>query len=160
MYVINRKSSVGDLENLMDDEPDTVALATEVTIAWLANPNTKVAVEEVARFLSAIHSALASLSAASPALDEPVETQFKPAVGVRKSLSIVGRIISMIDGKPYTSLTRHLNARSITPTEYRQRYGLKADYPMVAPAFSQMRSEMSRRLGLGRKSAKSPRKAK
>jgi predicted transcriptional regulator len=59
----------------------------------------------------------------------------------------------MIDGKPYMSLARHLKSHGLTPDEYRQRYGLKPDYPMVAPAYSQARRAMALRIGLGGKAA-------
>jgi predicted transcriptional regulator len=57
----------------------------------------------------------------------------------------------MIDGKPYKTLTRHLSTNGLTANEYRARYGLKADYPMTAPAYSEMRREMAKKIGLGRK---------
>lgn len=56
-----------------------------------------------------------------------------------------------IDGKPYKTLTRHLSTNGLTPAEYRERYGMKADYPMTAPSYSAMRREMAKRIGLGRK---------
>src|SRR5690606_33118041 len=74
-----------------------------------------------------------------------------PAVTVRKSLASKDHIISMIDGKPYKTLRRHLSTHGLTPAEYRARYGLKADYPMVAPAYSEQRRAMAKKIGLGRK---------
>ncbi len=74
-----------------------------------------------------------------------------PAVSVRKSLASADHIISMIDGKPYKTLRRHLSTHGLTPDDYRQRYGLKADYPMVAPGYSKARSSMAKSIGLGRK---------
>lgn len=59
----------------------------------------------------------------------------------------------MIDGKPYRMLKRHLGANGLTPDEYRERYGLKSDYPMAAPSYLASRSETARRNGLERKSA-------
>ena len=137
----------------MSDDADTITLATELTIAWLANPNTRVSSDDVPAFLASVHQALGKLSvpAAKQAPDQPV-SDFTPAVSVRKSLASPDRIISMIDGKPYASLKRHLAAHGLTPDEYRQRYGLKADYPMVASGYSAARSEMSKRHNFGRKS--------
>ena len=57
----------------------------------------------------------------------------------------------MIDGKPYKSLKRHLSRHGLTPAEYRQRYGLKHDYPMVSESYSQVRRDMAKKIGLGRK---------
>ncbi|RYE95881.1 MAG: transcriptional regulator, partial [Oxalobacteraceae bacterium] len=74
-----------------------------------------------------------------------------PAVTARKSLASPDHIISMIDGKPYKTLRRHLATNGMTPVEYRERYGLKADYPMVAPTYSEARRTMAKSIGLGRK---------
>ena len=57
----------------------------------------------------------------------------------------------MIDGKPYRTLRRHLSTNGLTPDDYRQRYGLKADYPMVAASYSEARRAMAKTIGLGRK---------
>ena len=57
----------------------------------------------------------------------------------------------MIDGKPYKTLRRHLSTYGLTPEEYRARYGLKSDYPMVSPNYSEARRAMAKRIGLGRK---------
>jgi predicted transcriptional regulator len=75
----------------------------------------------------------------------------EPAVTVRKSLSSPDHIISLIDGKPYKALRRHLSVHGMTPEQYRERYNLKADYPMVAPAYSESRREMAKKIGLGSK---------
>jgi predicted transcriptional regulator len=56
-----------------------------------------------------------------------------------------------VDGKPYKSLRRHLSKHGLTPEDYRKRYGLKPDYPMVAPAYAEQRREMAKKIGLGRK---------
>ncbi|PTW44186.1 ROS/MUCR transcriptional regulator protein [Sphingomonas faeni] len=57
----------------------------------------------------------------------------------------------MIDGKPYKTLRRHLSTNGLTPKEYRTRYNLKSDYPMVAPSYSEARRTMAKFIGLGRK---------
>jgi predicted transcriptional regulator len=57
----------------------------------------------------------------------------------------------MIDGKPYKTLRRHLATHGLTPEEYRERYGLKPDYPMVAESYSESRRAMAKKIGLGRK---------
>jgi predicted transcriptional regulator len=130
----------------------TVELATELTIAWLSNPNTRVQAEEIPAFLRAMHEALVSLSEA-PA-EQPVSQpaqRHEPAVTVRKSLSSPDHIISLIDGKPYKTLRRHLSRHGMTPEQYRERYGLKHDYPMVAPAYAETRRDLAKKIGLGRK---------
>lgn len=81
--------------------------------------------------------------------DEPeVHT---PAVSVRKSLSSPEYLVSLIDGKRYKTLKRHLASHGLTPDTYRERYGLPASYPMVAPEFAAKRREIAGRIGLGRR---------
>ena len=132
---------------------NSIELATELTIAWLGNPHTRVQADDVPDFLSRMHEAVEKLTAPSPAAEpeQPAEQEFTPAVSVRKSLASPEHIISMIDGKPYRSLKRHLSAIGLTPDDYRKRFGLKADYPMVAPAYSEARRAVAKAFGLGRK---------
>lgn len=131
---------------------DVVELATELTIAWLSNPNTRASSEDVPAFLRTMHDAVSNLttSAASPVSEEPA-SDYTPAVSVRKSLASKDYLISLIDGKPYKTLRRHLAGHGLSPDEYRQRYGLKPDYPMVAENYSQARRDMAKKIGLGRK---------
>ena len=127
-----------------------VELATELTIAWLSNPNTRAQAEDIPAFLRSMHQAVTSLS---EALAEQPEGEtaptHEPAVTVRKSLSSPDHIISLIDGKPYKTLRRHLSRHGLTPEQYRERYGLKNDYPMVAPAYAETRRAMAKKIGLG-----------
>ena len=129
---------------------DPVELATELTIAWLANPNTNASSEDVQAFLQRMHQAVVNLTAA-PAEQPAAESQYTPAVTVRRSLSSKDRIISLIDGKPYKMLRRHLSRHGLSPQQYRERYGLKPDYPIVAESYSQVRRDMAKKIGLGRK---------
>jgi len=131
----------------------TVELATELTVAWLSNSNNRVNADDVPAFLQRMHDTVLDLSAgnASNSGDAAPAQEYTAAVSVRKSLASRDHIISMIDGKPYKTLRRHLATNGMTPDEYRTRYGLKADYPMVAPAYSESRSAMAKTIGLGRK---------
>lgn len=133
-----------------------VELAAEITIAWLGNQNNRVQADEVPAFLRTIHGAILELAGNSaPAGEASAETgtaeEFKPAVSVRRSLGSKDHIISMIDGKPYRTLRRHLSAQGLTPDQYRARYNLKADYPMVAQNYSEQRRAMAKKIGLGQK---------
>lgn len=130
----------------------SVELATELTIAWLSNPNTRAQAEDIPAFLRSMHDAVSSLGEApvEQPEGEPAQTH-EPAVTVRKSLSSPDHIISLIDGKPYRTLRRHLSRHGLTPEQYRERYGLKADYPMVAPAYAETRRDLAKKIGLGRK---------
>lgn len=131
---------------------NTVELATELTIAWLSNPNTRVQAEEVPAFLSSMHAAVDAIGSGSSQAQPAFEVeQHVGAVSPRKSLADPNHILSMIDGKPYKALRRHLKTHGLTPDEYRSRYGLRADYPMVAQNYSEQRRAMAHKIGLGRK---------
>lgn len=140
---------------------NVVELATELTIAWLSNPNTRANANEVPDFLKTMHLAVQALSGGSPSTDaDEAQPQFEPAVTARRSLASKDHIISMIDGKPYKTLRRHLSRHGLSPEEYRDRYGLKPDYPMVAPAYAEVRRDLAKKIGLGRKAGeKRPRAA-
>ena len=137
----------------MESELNTVELATELTIAWLGNHNTRTSAEDVPPFLKSMYDAVSTLggpTAAAPAPELAVE-EYTPAVTARKSLASPDHIVSMIDGKPYKTLRRHLSSNGLTPEQYRERYNLKADYPMVAATYSEARRAMAKAIGLGRK---------
>jgi predicted transcriptional regulator len=135
---------------------NAVELATELTIAWLGNQNNRVSADDVPAFLRTMHSTLSELAVGAPAQsdvgeDSSAEVEHTPAVTARKSLASKDHIVSMIDGKPYKTLRRHLGKHGLTPEQYRQRYNLKADYPMVAENYSTARREMAHKIGLGQK---------
>ncbi len=133
-------------------ELNAVELATELTIAWLGNPNTRTSADEVPAFLGKMHDTVSALlGTTGPAAEAQPVTEYTPAVSARKSLASKDHIISMIDGKPYKTLRRHLATHGMTPAEYRERYGLKPDYPMVAENYSESRRAMAKKIGLGRK---------
>ncbi|MBD3760893.1 MAG: MucR family transcriptional regulator [Rhizorhabdus sp.] len=138
----------------MDDDQgaagiNAIELATQVTTAWLKNPNVDVSAEDVPAFLRRIHSAIGELSTGAGTA-VPAEPEHKPAVPVRSSVK-PDYLISLIDGRKFKSLKRHLSSQGLTPAEYRERYGLKSDYPMVAATYSAHRRDVAQRLGLGRK---------
>lgn len=138
----------------MNEDLTSIELATELTVAWLTNHNTRAQAVDVPAFLKSMHDAVVGLSEAKapPSQPEPeAQPEYKAAVTARKSLANPDHIISMLDGRPYKTLRRHLSSNGLTPDEYRQRYGLKADYPMVAPTYSEHRRSMAHRIGLGRK---------
>lgn len=134
-----------------EQDDDAVALAAELTIAYLGNSNTRVSAEDIPTFLRSMHQTIRELSRGATAEPEPVDARQEGAVTARKSLASRDHIISMIDGKPYKTLRRHLAKHGLTPEQYRQRYGLKADYPMVAASYSEARRDMAQKIGLGSK---------
>ncbi|USU13442.1 MucR family transcriptional regulator [Sphingomonadaceae bacterium OTU29THOMA1] len=136
-----------------DSDATTVAFAADLTIAWLGNTNNRVNADDVPAFLQQMYRTITDLSAGNNATGTAAEPakEYTPAVSARKSLASPDFIISMIDGKPYKTLRRHLSTNGMTPEEYRERFGLKADYPMVAPSYSAARQAMAKKIGLGRK---------
>ena len=134
-----------------NEENNMLELATELTIAWLANPNTRALAEDVPAFLHKMHQAVSDLSNPQQLEETSEQQEFTPAVSARRSLASKDHIVSMVDGKPYKTLRRHLAKHGLTPEQYRERYNLKPDYPMVAENYSQARRDMAKHIGLGRK---------
>lgn len=132
----------------MSDTETLTQLTAEITANFVAN--NAVAVGDVGDMIRAIYDALAGLE--KPVVEEQPE-EIVPAVSARKSLADPTKIISMIDGKPYSMLKRHLAQHGLTPDEYRSRYNLPASYPMTAPAYSEQRKALAMKIGLGRKPA-------
>lgn len=95
---------------------------------------------------AAFYSALTNMSAGAPKTAAAGE----PAVPVKKSV-YPDYLVCLDDGKQFRSLKRHLATLGMTPAEYRAKWGLPADYPMVAPSYSAQRSKMAKSFGLGRK---------
>lgn len=132
-------------------QPSLTELTVDLLAAFVSN-NT-VGAKDLPGLIATTHAALAALDGPTAAPEAPAaaEEEFTPAVSIRKSLGKREHILSMIDGKPYKTLKRHLATHGMTPADYRARYKLPADYPMVAPAYSEARRETAKRLGLGRK---------
>jgi predicted transcriptional regulator len=161
LYCRSQQSQITGIaiqENEVSDEQtlQPVELATELTIAWLSNQNNRVQSDDVPQFLRTMHATVTELAggtsstAAASEKAAPAE-EFAGAVTARKSLASKDHIISMIDGKPYKTLKRHLSGHGLTPAEYRRRYKLKPDYPMVAENYSSARRDMAKKIGLGQK---------
>ena len=129
-----------------ENQAELVGLTVDIVTAYVAGNSVRDG--DLPRLIADTHAALAGLSAK---LGEDPAEEFTPAVSVRKSIANRDVIISMIDGKPYRTLKRHLSTHGLTPDEYRARYDLPASYPMVAPSYSERRREVAMRLGLGRK---------
>jgi predicted transcriptional regulator len=128
----------------MENQRDLVRLAAEIAAAYVgANP---VQAHDLPALIRTIHNALHEVAAAPGA---PQETAQEPAVPVKKSVT-ADYIICLEDGKKFKSLKRHLRTRyGMTPDEYRAKWGLAHDYPMVAPNYAKERSNLAKRMGLG-----------
>ena len=105
-------------------EPDTlIALTADIAASFVTR--NRVAIGDIGNMIASVHDALAGLGQ-QPA---PAAQEYVPAVTLRKSLADPTRIISMIDGKPYAVLKRHLTGQGLTPAEYRARYNLRPTIP-------------------------------
>jgi predicted transcriptional regulator len=122
--------------------PDFTALTAEVVSAYVANNSLRPA--DFPDLIASVHQALQGLSA--PAQAEPEKRQ--PPVPIKKSIT-PDFLISLEDGRRYKSLKRHLAGRGLTPEQYREKWGLARDYPMVAPNYAKQRSELAKARGLG-----------
>lgn len=141
-------------------DADLLEQVTEIVCAYVSHNS--VSPSDLPALIANTHSALRSLSDNSAVA---IAEELKPAVPIRKSVR-PDFIICLDDGKQFKSMKRHLAGLGMTPDEYRAKWNLPADYPMVAPNYSQARSTMAKTAGLGRKpapqasvSAKRPRKS-
>ena len=133
----------------MTDDTNLHALAeitSEVVAAYVAKNS--VQATELPRLIQSVHEAFKNLG--QPVASEVAPEPLKPAVPIRKSVTD-DYIISLEDGRKMKSMKRYLSGLGMTPDEYRAKWGLPKDYPMVAPAYAAKRSELARTLGLGRK---------
>lgn len=123
----------------------------ELVSAYVSNTNTRLTAEEFQALIRETFATLSSLDV-SPTGGEPETTvpDRKSRAEIKKSIGDAA-LISFEDGKPYKSLKRHLGTRGMTPEDYRAKWGLPSDYPMVHPAYSAQRSELARAIGLGSK---------
>lgn len=140
----------------MEEKPELLEMTADIVSAYVSN-NT-VSADTVPTLIAQIHAALSGVSEA-PAEAEP-EPQ-EPAVPVRKSIT-PDFLICLEDGRKFKSLKRHLRTKyNLSPEEYRAKWGLPKDYPMVAPNYAKARSELAKQMGLGqggRKPARATRK--
>lgn len=131
---------------------DLLALTADIVSSHVANNS--VAVNDVPQLIQNVFATLSAL-AQPPA---PVEVKQEPAVPIRQSVK-PDYIVCLEDGKKLKMLKRHLmTAYGMTPDDYRQKWGLPADYPMVAPNYAESRRQLAKSIGLGTSRTKSGRK--
>lgn len=124
-----------------------IELTADIVSAYLSNNSVQAG--EIPSLIGEIHSALVRVSAGQeiPVVMEPA----KPAVPIKKSITS-DFIICLEDGKKFKSLKRHLRtAYNMSPEQYREKWGLPQDYPMVAPNYAEARSQLAKQMGLGQK---------
>lgn len=124
-------------------ERGLIELTAQIVAAYLGNNS--VPSGDIANLINQVHAALTRVVGAPAAL--PAEA-LKPAVPVKRSIAS-DYIVCLEDGKKFKSLRRHLRTLNMTPQQYREKWGLPSDYPMVAPNYAAARSQLAKQMGLG-----------
>jgi predicted transcriptional regulator len=121
-----------------------IEIVSDIVSAYVAhNP---VPVADLPRLIERVHTTLTEIQSGGTV---EAKAELKPAVPVRKSVTD-DHIVCLEDGKKFKSLKRHLRTRyDMSPEEYREKWNLPADYPMVAPNYAKQRSDLARKMGLG-----------
>ncbi|KQM20607.1 MucR family transcriptional regulator [Novosphingobium sp. Leaf2] len=134
------------MDTIQNDMNETlITLTSDIVAAHVSNNN--VAVEDISTLISNVYAALVGLGEPVVVVEEKPE----PAVSVRSSVK-PDYIVCLEDGKKLKMLKRHLMTHyNMTPDDYRARWNLPADYPMVAPNYAEKRRELAKKIGLGRK---------
>ncbi|MFD1327576.1 MucR family transcriptional regulator [Mycoplana ramosa] len=138
------ETSDGNGSNLL------VELTADIVAAYVSNH--VVPVSELSTLIADVHAALNNTSRPSVVVEEPVQAEKpKPPVPIRKSVQN-DYIICLEDGQKFKSLKRHLMTHyGMTPEQYREKWDLPADYPMVAPSYAEARSRLAKEMGLGQR---------
>jgi predicted transcriptional regulator len=128
----------------MQAKSELVEMTSEIVSAYLGANS--VPAHDLPRLIETVYGALCAIAGGT---DAPAFVERAPAVPVKKSIT-ADFIVCLEDGKKFKSLKRHLRTRyAMTPEEYRLRWNLPHDYPMVAPNYAKERSELAKRMGLG-----------
>ena len=144
----NMKSKEDPMTENMEQD-NLIELTADIVSAYVSNNS--IQSSDLPALISEIHAALHQ-TLGGPA--EPVPEPQKPAVSIKKSVT-PDYIICLDDGKKFKSLKRHLRTHyDLTPEDYREKWGLPADYPMVAPNYAKARSMLAKKMGLGQKRGK------
>ena len=132
----------------IDFAEEITSLASDIVSAYVSNNSVPIA--ELPVLIGNVHAALSRLGTGTPVAQIAAEPVEQPSASeVRRSIGRDG-IVSFLDGKTYKTLKRHLTSHGLDPRSYRERYGLPADYPMVAPSYAEQRSALAKQIGLGR----------
>jgi predicted transcriptional regulator len=136
----------------MSKDRDLIALASEIVAAYVRNHT--VSQDELGGLIKTVHEALivseATARRLADGMIEAPKRDLKPAVPIENSVTDEC-IICLEDGEKFKSLKRHLTSHhDMTPEEYRAKWGLPTDYPMVAPNYAQARSSLAKQMGLGK----------
>ncbi len=130
---------------MADNNDALVGLVADIVSAYVSNNSVPTA--DLANLIATTHAAITGLGAERTA--QALEDKPMPAVTIKKSIT-ADYMVCLEDGKKFKSLKRHLRAaHGMSPEEYRARWGLPVDYPMVAPSYAEARSSLAKKMGLG-----------
>ena len=134
----------------MENKPSLIELASQIVAAYVGRNTVEQA--DLPKLISEVHRALERLSGPPAGKDEGHEP--KPAVSVRKSIT-PDYLVCLEDGKKFKSLKRHLRTHfNLSPEQYREKWNLPADYPMVAQNYANSRSKLAKNMGLGQRKSR------
>ena len=132
-----------------EEDAGLVDLTVDIVSAYVSN--NQVATASLADLIRSVHGSLTNLNNPKPVVADALP---KPAVPIKKSVT-PDFVICLEDGLKFKSLTRHLRtAYDLTPAQYREKWGLPSDYPMVAPNYSATRARLAKEIGLGQQGRK------
>jgi predicted transcriptional regulator len=137
----------------MDEKSEVIEMTADIVSAYVGNNSVSAA--DLPGLIQSVHRALAGVSTGA----ETAEVAPKePAVPIRRSIT-PDFLICLEDGRKFKSLKRHLRTKyNMSPEEYRAKWGLAKDYPMVAPNYAKARSDLAKQMGLGQGGRQAPRK--
>ncbi|UZF95538.1 MucR family transcriptional regulator [Bosea sp. NBC_00550] len=136
---------------MSEENENLIGLVADIVSAYVSNNSVPTA--DLPGLIATTHAAISGLGTSPATVAEERPT---PAVSIKKSIT-PDFLICLEDGKKFKSLKRHLRtAYGMTPEEYRARWGLPPDYPMVAPAYAEARSTLAKKMGLGQQRRKAP----
>jgi predicted transcriptional regulator len=146
MELVARAENQYSREGKVKDRLEVIEMATDIVAAYVGN--NAVPASELPNLLSGVHGALSTVAGLAP--PTPGEPQ-EPAVPIKKSIT-PDYLICLEDGRKFKSLKRHLRTKyDMSPDDYRRKWRLPADYPMVAPNYAKARSALAREMGLGQR---------
>lgn len=137
----------------MDEKSEVIEMTADIVSAYVGNNSVSAA--DLPALIQSVHRALSGISGGA----EPVEVAPKePAVPIRRSVT-PDYLVCLEDGRKFKSLKRHLRTKyNMSPEEYRTKWGLEKNYPMVAPNYAKARSDLAKQMGLGQGGRQAPRK--
>jgi predicted transcriptional regulator len=139
----------------MDDKSEVIEMTADIVSAYVGNNSVSAA--DLPSLIQSVHRALSSVSAGAEAVEAAPK---EPAVPLKRSIT-PDFLVCLEDGRKFKSLKRHLRTKyNMSPEDYRAKWGLAKDYPMVAPNYAKARSDLAKQMGLGQGGRQAARKGR